>query len=420
VKTSVIHSLKLRIKNVIPVVFLFFLLWATIPSFALAATTAAAATPDVALIRKNLIQKQRDLADIQKKLQEEKKKQKQTKAKEKSVLGRLHQVDKTLMHLRRQKEANQDDLEETRRRLDLLRSDIGRNQIQLTQNRELLKQRLLTLYRGKFRSPLLGGILASESSADLTRKLKFEMMLAESNETLLHRTLAQEQKLQQTSREWLREQNRKQRILGTLNRQENTYSKERNNRAAFLSDIRQKQILRQKTIEELSQRNRQLQAKVALLLNQAKTAKKKTDQWYSSGTGLTVKRGRVPWPVSGPVISRFGKEKKPEFNATIENTGILIQASLGTPIHAVAAGLVRYADWFKGYGKLVILDHGRGYYSLYAQASELDVTEGQKVTDGQIIGTVGDTGSLYGSSLYFEIRRDGVPQDPERWLTHKK
>jgi murein hydrolase activator len=418
VKASTTQNLKPRTENLAPAALLLFLLWAPLPSPSLAAS--AAITPDAALIRKNLIQKQRDLADIQKKLQEEKKKQKQTKAQEKSVLGRLHQVDKTLVKLRREKEANSDDLQETRRRLDLLRSDIGRNQVQLAQNRDLLKQRMLTLYRAKFREPFLGGILASESSADLTRKLKFEMMLAESNETLLSRTLTQEQKLQQTSREWLREQNRKQRILGTLNRQEHTYSKERNNRTAFLSDIRQKQNLRQKTIEELSQRNQQLQARVALLLNQAQAAKKKTGQWYSSGTGLTVKRGRVPWPVSGPVISRFGKEKKPEFNATIENTGILIQASLGTPIHAVAAGLVRFANWFKGYGKLVILDHGRGYYSLYAQASELDVTEGQKVTNGQIIGTVGDTGSLYGSSLYFEIRRDGVPQDPERWLTHRR
>jgi murein hydrolase activator len=414
-KFSITQNYQLIINYSALTVLLLFLVW-TPPAL----NAAPAATPDNALIRKNLIQKQRDLAAIQEKLKEEKKKQKQTKAQEKSVLGRLHRVDKTLMRLRREKDANTDDLAETRRRLDLLRSDIGRNQVHLAQNREMLKQRMLAMYRGRFRSPFLGGILDSESSADLTRRLKFEMLLAETNEELLSRTLAEEKKLKKYSLEWLREQNRKQRILGTLNRQEKNYSQERENRAAFLSDIRQKQMLRQKTIEELSQRNRQLQAKVALLLHQAQTAKKKTDQWYSTGTGLTVKRGRVAWPVSGPVISRFGKEKKPEFNATIENTGILIQAPLGTPIHAVAAGLVRYADWFKGYGKLVILDHGRGYYSLYAQASELDVSEGQKVEDGQIIGTVGDTGSLYGSSLYFEIRRDGVPQDPERWLTHKR
>ena len=79
----------------------------------------------------------------------------------------------------------------------------------------------------------------------------------------------------------------------------------------------------------------------------------------------------------------------------------------------------KFADWFKGYGKLVILDHGRGYYSLYAQASELKVSEGDSVTSGQVLGLVGDTDSLVGSSLYFEIRKNGVPQDPLRWLKYR-
>ncbi len=108
----------------------------------------------------------------------------------------------------------------------------------------------------------------------------------------------------------------------------------------------------------------------------------------------------------------------------VDNTGIQIAAPAGTPIRAVAKGLVRYADWFKGYGKLVILDHGKGYYSLYAQAAELNVAEGTEVAQGQILGTVGDTGSLYadqwGTSLYFEIRHDGLPEDPVRWLTHQR
>jgi septal ring factor EnvC (AmiA/AmiB activator) len=120
--------------------------------------------------------------------------------------------------------------------------------------------------------------------------------------------------------------------------------------------------------------------------------------------------------VSGTIISPFGRHRNKEFNAVVENSGIQIKAAMGTPFRAVGSGLVRYADWFKGYGKLVILDHGEGYYSLYAQASELSVSEGQTVVSGQVLGSVGDTGSLVGESLYFEIRKNGVPQDPVRWL----
>jgi septal ring factor EnvC (AmiA/AmiB activator) len=134
--------------------------------------------------------------------------------------------------------------------------------------------------------------------------------------------------------------------------------------------------------------------------------------------GLGLKRGLL-WPVSGTVTQRFGKTKSREFNTTFESAGLQIRSPHGTPIKAVASGRVRYADWFQGYGKLVILDHGRGYYSLYAQASDLFVAPGDTVSAGQVIASVGDTGSLVGDSLYFEVRKDGLPQNPLFFLRPK-
>jgi septal ring factor EnvC (AmiA/AmiB activator) len=153
-------------------------------------------------------------------------------------------------------------------------------------------------------------------------------------------------------------------------------------------------------------------------LKQATETKKK-QVVVPAGKGLNVIRGKIPWPVSGKIISFFGKNKSSQFKMVVDNSGIQINAAQGTPFRAVSGGTVRFADWFKGYGKLVILDHGGGYYSLYAQASELSVSEGQTVAAGQILGTVGDTGSLVGSSLYFEIRKNGVPQDPLHWLKYR-
>ncbi|HEY5038462.1 MAG TPA: peptidoglycan DD-metalloendopeptidase family protein, partial [bacterium] len=295
---------------------------------------------------------------------------------------------------------------------------ISTNKTQLTQSRELLKKRLRALYRMSFRAPFLGGLLDSESFGDLTRKLKFETLLAESNDKILGQTLQHEEHLERSSSEWEQEQGRKKRILAALGLKEGGYSRERKNRTGALVSIRHQQVLRQQTITDLNAAAQDLQHKVALFLNQSREARKHST-WVSAGTGLMVKRGKIPWPVSGRIISPFGKYKNTEFNAVVENTGIQIQAATGTPIRAVSSGAVRYADWFKGYGKLVILDHGEGYYSLYAQASELNVSEGQTVTAGQVIGAVGDTGSLVGSSLYFEIRKNGVPQDPLRWLKHQ-
>ena len=89
---------------------------------------------------------------------------------------------------------------------------------------------------------------------------------------------------------------------------------------------------------------------------------------------------------------------------------------LGTPVRSVAPGLVRLAGWFRGYGKIVILDHGDEYFTVLGHLEEIRVDVGDRVTSGDVIGTVGDTGSLLGARLYFEIRHGGEPQDPVDWL----
>ena len=396
-------------------VFLLFGLAVSAPAF----SAAPVSTPDSIQIKKNLVKNKKDLAALKKRLEEEKKKQHLAQKKERNVLSRLQRVDQKLGSLRRQKEVNQQDLEETRVRIDRLQSEMRMNQERLAQSHQLLKQRLQALYRMSFRKPFFGGILDSESFSDLARKLRFGLVLAQSNEKILSQTLRHQQGLQRDEAQWGDEERRKTRIVSVLGKQEKNYSEERVNRTHFLASIRQEQTLRQQTIEEMSETARDLQAKVAFFLRQATTARKKSNWVPATGTGLMVKRGRIPWPVSGRIISPFGKYKNPDFNAVVENTGVQIQAPLGTSFRAVEGGLVRFADWFKGYGKLVILDHGQGYYSLYAQASELNVSEGQTVVEGQILGTVGDTGSLVGSSLYFEIRQNGVPKDPLHWLKRK-
>ena len=419
-KMSKIQNSKFKTQNYC--VPLLFLLLAMPPSPALAQETpgpADAPVTNTLVIKKNIQKNKKDLAAVKRKLLEEKKKQHQSQVKEKNVLSRLQRVDQKLGSLRREKEVNEQALKETRGQIDQLQGEMKNNQGQLAQSRTLLADRLRALYRMSARKPLLGGLLDSGNFADFARKLKFELTLARSNEKLLSQTLLHEDKLERDTRLWSTEENRKKRIVGVLGKQEKNYSRERQNRTVFLNSIREKQASREQAIAELSDQAQELQSKVSLFLKQAEESRTKPT-YVPAGKGLLVKRGKIPWPVSGEIIPgyQFGRNKNKEFNAVVDNSGIQIKAPMGTPIQAVAGGKVRFADWFKGYGKLVILDHGEGYYSLYAQASELNVQEGQTVAPGQVIGSVGDTGSLVGSSLYFEIRKNGVPQDPLRWLKH--
>jgi septal ring factor EnvC (AmiA/AmiB activator) len=135
--------------------------------------------------------------------------------------------------------------------------------------------------------------------------------------------------------------------------------------------------------------------------------------------GLGALRGQLPWPAEGRVVTGFGRQVHPRFGTETFRRGVDIEADEGAPIRAVYAGTVLYRGQLKGYGNLIILDHGAGYYTLYAHASEILVEEGDRVRAGQAIGRVGETGSLEGPRLYFEVRYQGRPEDPEQWLRRR-
>jgi septal ring factor EnvC (AmiA/AmiB activator) len=120
--------------------------------------------------------------------------------------------------------------------------------------------------------------------------------------------------------------------------------------------------------------------------------------------------------VDGRVVRGFGREVDAEFRTETFRKGIEFEAELGDPVRAVAPGRVGYAGWFRGYGKLVILDHGADYFTVSGHLAEIAVSPGAAVAAGDPIGTVGDTGSLAGPRLYFEIRRGREPLDPDQWL----
>jgi murein hydrolase activator len=96
--------------------------------------------------------------------------------------------------------------------------------------------------------------------------------------------------------------------------------------------------------------------------------------------------------------------------------GIDIQADRGAPVLSVYAGQILFAEWYKGYGNMVIINHGNHYYSVYAHLEELLKSKGDKVETGEIIGTAGDAGSVTGTGLYFEVRYRGKPMDPMEWI----
>ena len=130
-------------------------------------------------------------------------------------------------------------------------------------------------------------------------------------------------------------------------------------------------------------------------------------------------KGGLPWPAEGSILTYFGRQKHPTFNTYVQRKGIEIRTLEGSAIRAVMPATVVYADWLKGYGLVIILDHANGFFSLYAHASKILTSVGAQVSSGQAIGETGDTGVTGENTLYFELREGAEAVDPLQWLAKR-
>lgn len=198
-----------------------------------------------------------------------------------------------------------------------------------------------------------------------------------------------------------------------LIKQINIISLEKEKRSKLLADIRNKKSLGIAAIESLKNSANELDQTMKALsieFKQFKQVEKIKTKDFTSFKGL------LNMPVKGKIISFFGPYKNTKFNVKNFRSGIDIKADRGEPIHAVCDGLIIYSSWFKGYGNMIVIAHGKNYYSVYAHIEELFKTKGDKVEKDEVVATVGDTGSMVGSGLYFELRHHGKPMNPLEWL----
>jgi septal ring factor EnvC (AmiA/AmiB activator) len=135
-----------------------------------------------------------------------------------------------------------------------------------------------------------------------------------------------------------------------------------------------------------------------------------------SAKGFSKLKGSLPWPVDGKVAIPYGSQRDPQFNTPIFRSGAYIQSNDDSLARAVYNGKVVFAEWFKGYGQLVIVNHGEGYHTLYGSLSEIFAKVGDIIKGTQAVGRIGNSGILNAPGLYFELRYKGKPLDPLQWL----
>ena len=184
-------------------------------------------------------------------------------------------------------------------------------------------------------------------------------------------------------------------------------SLERDRHRALLGSVRAERSLHERAAAEAAQQELKLAEFVGAL---------PPTHGPSAHAGFASLRGKLPLPVSGTVAAGFGPVVNPRFNTVTVQKGLDLRAAPGARVRAVAPGTVVHAGWFKGYGNLVIVDHGEGYHTLVAYLASLSTAAGEEVQAGTVLGSVGDDSSPRGPYLYFEIREKGRPVDPSDWV----
>ncbi|NWH06535.1 peptidoglycan DD-metalloendopeptidase family protein [Desulfobacter latus] len=184
--------------------------------------------------------------------------------------------------------------------------------------------------------------------------------------------------------------------------------KETRKKENILKEIRRRKRLSLAAINALKISSQALNRTISAMPSPAGSSRIKTS--------FAEHKGRLQFPLKGKIISTFGTKRKGDYNAFTFQSGIDIKAERGTPVKTVFNGEVMFARWLKGYGNLMIINHGNNYYTLYAHVEELYKKKGERVNTGEIIATAGDTGSIKGPCLHFEVRHHGKPVDPLRWL----
>jgi len=245
----------------------------------------------------------------------------------------------------------------------------------------------------------------------MRRKRYLELMLAKDRE--LVRDLLSESAKQKTLKKVLvakRENlDRERRALLEVKK---SIRLERKRKRQILARLKRKKGIRERALKELEQAAHRLQRMIDEITRKSivKPAKAYPRK------GFAAVKGRLQYPVRGKVVGGFGRASHPEFPAEVYRKGIDIEAPLGEEIRAVETGRVIFADRFSGYGLMIIIDHGERYYTVYAHLYEILKRAGESVRRGEPIALVGDSGSLRGSRLYFEIRKDGQPLNPLAWF----
>lgn len=351
---------------------------------------------------KGLSQAQQQQRMVQQRLGEARRRVRELRKLETTHVRKLTEIQQAVEVTSRRLEDSRFRLNRAQRRLTATRGELRNAQVRFTREQALASNRLRTIHKFRHVSNWEALLTAPDLFAFLTRY-----------QYLRHVSMTDQRLLDRLDRMVADVHEKKQRydeLVGEVDRQTRTISaqkaeqlEQKESQADLVTRIRSERAAWEAAEEQLERTSRELESFIRRMLAAQRSRPR-------LGTG------RFAWPARGRITSPFGVRIHPIYRVAKRHHGIDFGGRMGSPVFAADTGIVLFAGWYGGYGKVIILDHGASVATLYGHLSSIQVGSGDKVTRGQAIGQIGSTGLSTGPHLHFEVRRNGAPVNPAGYL----
>jgi len=328
--------------------------------------------------------------------------------KEKDILVELDEVDRSLNQYSLKLSALSKEISEIDHRIILTKKKSESLLKQISKTEEYVGKRLISLYKLK-RIGASQIFYNADSFSDVFASYKYLSYILNYDNQTRSKLIADKNELEQLFRELRQKRQQKKAMQNRVSDIHAHMQRQKQERSNILKDIQNQKHLAKKAMLALKESASDLDRTI-------NDIRDKITRTYSQSVLFNKEQPKLRLPVNGKIINQYGRYTNEKLGVTRFRSGVYIIADKGEPIKAVCPGRILYAKWFRGYGNMIIIDHGDSYYTVYAHADEIFKHKGDIVEQGEVVGTLGDTGSMVGPGLYFEVRHHGKPINPIKWL----
>ena len=379
--------------------------------------------------QQEIIEKNARIRKLQEGIIEHKIKILDSKEQEKTLLGELEKIENELQHLVKMLA----DLRAESEEQEMLLADSQEYLYQVLKEKKAhqihVKNRLAAYYRlGAV--GLMNVLFSTESLPELLDFNEYFSIMVQRDHAIIKEYLAQIHESNKAREELAREKLRLMKLADEVSVKENELNQIQLEKNMLLQQVNTEQHLYEQAVREIEEAASDLAATLHRLQTAATPSPTVQSSNLSNSTerknnpmeipvaqeGFPAQKGLLDPPAQGPVITLFGQQIKGKFDSSLTSQGIDIKARNGEEIRAVYDGKIVHSGYLRGYGNLLIIDHGQQYFSLVSRAADLYKKEGTRVVKGEAVGMTGDGDPLFGEGLHFEIRKGSNPEDPLLWL----